>query len=302
MRLRDTRNILVLAAKDLELNHEIKSSSTYYLNNFIELKHSIQLIESTGLFSEIIKDLKNLDFYAAFESSVLLQNQQLSDLTSMINRLIKAVSDMITSLNSLIPPDTEYTISIKLPTPKSFLDLSQTTKSLDLIFNQTLLHPSVNGDIKILNFDMGSYWIDILINGGGTVMNFIAALAWGGAVTFKKYQEGLLVREQVRELKISNDAKEEIQKGLEESENTIALNEATFIANEFYKEFGNEDLERLKFALKELVKIYANKGEIHPGISASDKLKEEFPKMQQINTIESKIKQIAQRAEKKGKS
>ena len=50
---------------------------------------------------------------------------------------------------------------------------------------------------------------------------------------------------QVRELKISNDAKEELSNGIDESENEIAQNEANFIANQFYKEFDSEDVGRV---------------------------------------------------------
>lgn len=243
--------------------------------------------------------MKGLDFYNSYSETLILQNHQLTPLIAITAGLKSAVSVIIESLNNLIPAENEYTLNIKIPTPNSFNDISEVTKSLDLIFNQTLLHPSINGNIQILNFDMASYWIDILVNGGATAMHFIAATAWGGAVTYKKIQESRLIQEQVRELKISNNAKEELNKGLEESKNIIAQNEANFIANQFYKDFNNEDVERIKFALKEVAKLYQKGGEIHASIEVPKEIKEEFPKMNQINNIGSKIKQIAKETEKK---
>jgi len=301
MRLRITRNLLEESYPHLTLTHHLINSTTQTsaLENFIELKRSIRTIESTGLFPNQIQQLKDLDFFNAFTATVSLQNNQLQSLVTIIDKLSSMVADMIEALNQLIPSDNGYTLSIKIPTPNSFNDISDVTKSLDLIFKQTLSHPSIGGNVEILNFDMGSYWIDILVSGGANVMNFIAAIAWGGAVTYKKIQEGRLVQEQVRELKISNKSKEELSKGLEKSENTTAQNEANFIANQFYKDFDSEDVGRIKFALKEIAKLYSKGAEMHPSLEAPKEIKDEFPKMNQINTIDSKIKQIGETSQVK---
>lgn len=301
MRLRIKRNLLEKAYISLNLTHQVKNAShqTSIIYNFNEIKDSVEIIESTGLFGDTVSQLKGLDFWNTVANEPILSSTQLHNFILLFDKLHVMVDDMIEALNQLIPEDDENVLSIKLPNPESLSDLSNISNSLDKIFNQTLLHPSLNGSVQILNFDMGSYWIDVAIGGGAVVMHFISSLAWGAAVTYKKLQEGLLVRENVRAMQIENSIKETVLNGIKENENAVAQIEAAFIANEYYKDFTNEDIERIKLALKELAKLYSKGGELHLSLKAPEEIKKEFPKMKEMNTIKSKIKEIEEPRKKK---
>lgn len=293
MRLRVLRNKLEEARPHLTIaNQYIPKHNTTEIFEFRSIKNAVYAIELTGLFHDTISRLKDLDFWNGFTEVMTLQPVQLDSFIPIISELKILVEAMIDSLNLIIPPDRENTISIKIPDPKSLKDISNSTESLDKIFNQTLLHHSLNGSVEILNFDMGSFWIDIALGGGVAVMHFVSSLAWGAAVTFKKIQEGLLVRQQVREMTLDNDLKEKFLNGVDDADNAVAQNEATHIANEHYKEFTAEDVERIKFALKELANIYIKGGEIHLSLMAPEEVKKGFPKMKELNSISSKIKEI----------
>src|SRR5690606_15634056 len=103
----------------------------------------------------------------------------------------------------------ENVISIKLPKPQNFEDLKITSDKLHKIFSQTLSAAELNGGIRIKNFDTGSYWIDIVAS-SKEIVAVIGGLAWSGVIVFKKLQEGRILEQKARELKISNDAIEEI--------------------------------------------------------------------------------------------
>jgi len=295
MRLRIKRRILEDALSRLNIDSVPKpQTGQITITNFMSIKKAIETLKSTGLLRNLIDDIAEMYFWDAYSDTLTMDASAHQLFETKINRLKSTIILLIENFNHLISEESEFVISIKIPNPKTFGDLTEISKSLDIIFGQTLYHPDINGSTEIKNFDMGSFWIDILVNGGAQVMHFISALAWGGAVIYKKIMEGRLIAEQVRELKISNDAKEETFKGIKELQKTTASNEATHIATEHLTNYDNEDIRRIEHAINEIAKLYTKGAEIHPSLEAPQEITEEFPKMDEISTLNSKIKLISE--------
>ncbi|HRE77904.1 MAG TPA: hypothetical protein PLL09_08770 [Flavobacterium sp.] len=294
MRLRITKDILEKAKKLLITNAVERASNpvTYKLSKVLSLREGIDYLDRSSLFKTQINALKTLSFYESTIDTVVITKQEFVALSQIINNLNVSIQATIEALSNIIYEDNQDLISIKIPNPNSFKDIVETSKSLDKIFNQTIFHEDIKGNYKIVNFDTGSYWIDILLNGGATVLHLVAALSWGGAVVYKKIQEGRLLKEQVTALKLSNEATREINEKNKIAENAVAQNEAEFIYNKFYKGQSPEQIERIKLALNELAKLYFEGAEIYPNIEAPTDLKKEFPDVKSIESIKSKIKAL----------
>ncbi len=294
MRLRITKELLKEALTLMHLNVEDRNSTprTYKLHNANSLRKAISLISKTGLFNESINILKNMEFYSSGLDVFIVTEQEFRILQHHFPFLMEQTNAIVNAIANIISEDNANVISIKIPDPITFNDISETTQSLDKIFNQTLLHKDITGNFRIVNFDSGSYWIDILIEGGVSVFHLVAALAWGSAVVYKKIQEGKLLSEQVRALKLSNDATEEINQKRKKATNEIAKQEAEFIYKSFYKGNDPEQIERIKLALNELAFLYSKGAEVHPNIEAPKEVKEEFPNMKQLEKVKSRIKEL----------
>ncbi|SDR66103.1 hypothetical protein [Christiangramia echinicola] len=293
MRLRTIKNELEGIIPELyyEATQRNTNPQTYQFNTVALLKEALERLDELDLFQKQIEQLKKLSFYDYSGDKLIVDLNQHRTLLKLIPELKNSAEGLYDSISKSISKEEANIISIKIPPPNNFEDLEETSNKLNKIFSQVLYNETVQGKIQIINFDTGSYWIDILVT-GVRVLEVIGGVAYGGAIVFKKLQEGRLVQQQVKEMQISNKALEEIQEKSKESVNQVAKSEADFIYNTFFEGKDNEQAERIKFALKELAELYYNGGEIHPSLEAPKNVKKEFPDYNNLEANKSKIKQI----------
>ncbi|GAI89905.1 unnamed protein product [marine sediment metagenome] len=145
--------------------------------------------------------------------------------------------------------------------------------------------------MKIEKIEGGSIWIDVFV-GSTVAINTIGCLAWSAAVIFKKIQEGKIIEQHVRSLKIKNDSLDDIKKAQKEELDVLVEAEAKSINDKFFKPENNEQIERIKNSIKLLSGQLQKGAEIHPPLEAPENVVNLFPKMPDILGIESKIKQL----------
>lgn len=293
MRLRVIRDIIGEELPFIVLKATARNSSpkTYHLANTDTLQNSIIKLDKLGMFDDIIEVLKKQSFYSHTTNSIVIPDQEFRILNHKVPELKKVAEGISTAISQTIDENDENVISIKIPKPQNFDDLKITTDKLHKIFSQTLLNEGISGGIRIKNFDTGSYWIDIIAS-SKEVIGIIAGLAWSGVVVYKKLQEGRILQEKAREIKISNNAIEEIIDKTKEQVNGVADMEANHLYKMFFKGKDNEQVERIKMALKELADLYSKGAEIHPSLNAENKVIESFPDFERLEDIISKIKKI----------
>lgn len=301
MRLRTIKHIIQEILPELEVLAGKRNSSppTYQLNNPEDLKNAILEIEDLGLMPDMLTELQNQSFYSFNGANLIIQQQEFNILNKNIPQLKAILEGTAESIemaqNHEI--DSSLIVSIKIPDIADFQELEKVSSKLTKIFSQTLLTDEIEGGFQIIGFDSGSNWIDILATSTAIVQT-IGGLAWSGAVVFKKLQEGLLVQQKVREMKISNNAIEEVVEKSKEGVNEIAEKEAQFIYNKYFSGKDPEQIARIKMALKEIADLYNQGGTIKPSLEASEEVEEEFPNMSELPSIESKVKQIEAKKKK----
>lgn len=293
MRLRIIRDIIDEEIPSLELKANPRNTNpkTYQLTNADVLQNSINELDELGLFDEIIEILKKQSFYSHTTSNIVIPDPEYRVLIQKIPELKKVAEGVSKSISQTIDVNDENVVSIKIPKPQNFDDLETTSGKLHKIFSQTLSAEGITGGIRIKNFDTGSYWIDIIAS-SKEIVGIIAGLAWSGVVVYKRLQEGRLLQQKVREMKISNKAIEEIVEKSKEEVNGIADMEANHLYKMFFKGKDNEQVERIKLALKELADLYSKGAEIHPSLNADNETIESFPDFERLESIISKIKKI----------
>jgi hypothetical protein len=301
MRLRTIKYRIEEILPELEViaNKRNSSPPTFQLTNPEDLKNAVLEIEELELVPDLLNELQNQSFYSFNGENLIIQQQEYKILNRTIPQLkliLEATADSIEKAQNH-EIDSTLIISIRIPEISDFEELEKVSSKLTKIFSQTLLTNEVEGGFKIIGFDSGSNWIDILATSTAIVQT-IGGLAWSGAVVFKKLQEGLLVQQKVREMKISNNAIEEVVEKSKDGVNEVAEKEAQFIYNKYFSGKDPEQIARIKMALKEIAELYNQGGTIKPSLEASEDVTEEFPNISELPTIESKVKKIEQKKKK----
>ncbi len=293
MRLRIIRDIIDEEVPFIELKVTARNTNpkTHQLTNADTLQNAIKELDELEMFDEIIEVLKKQSFYSHTTNSIVIPDQEYRVLLQKIPELKRVAEGVSYAITQTIDEDDENVVSIKIPKPQNFEDLKIISDKLHKVFSQTLTAEELNGGIRIKNFDTGSYWIDIVAS-SKEIVAVIAGLAWSGVIVYKKLQEGRILQEKARELKISNNAIKEIVDKSKEKTNEIADMEANHLYKMFFKGKNNEQVERIKLALKELADLYSKGAEIHPSLNAENKIIESFPDFDRIDSIMTKIKQL----------
>lgn len=296
MRLRIIRDIIDKEISFIELKATARNSNpkTHQLTNADSLRNAINELDELGMFEEIIGILKKQSFYSHTTDSIVIPDPEYRILLQKIPELKRVAEGISTAITQTIDENDENVISIKIPKPQNFEDLKITSDKLHKIFSQTLSADELKGGIRIKNFDTGSYWVDIIAS-SKEIVAVIGGLAWSGVIVYKKLQEGRILQQKARELKISNDAIEEIVDKTKEKTNEIADMEANHLYKMFFKGKNNEQVERIKLALKELADLYSKGAEIHPSLNAENKVIESFPDFDRLESILTKIKKIEEK-------
>jgi len=293
MRLREIR------AKLNEIRPIIKATAsprntkppTYALSQISSLQEVVNTLDEIELFPTQIEQLKKQSFYTYAQESLIIQANEYQIISKNINELLTLTSSLITSLDIALPKEEEGLVSIKIPAPHTFSDIQETADTLEKIFGQTLLHKDIKGSVRIVSFDTGTYWIDMVV-GGLTVLNVVGGLAYSAAVVFKKLMEGRLLQEQVKAMKLSSSAFKEIVDKCKEETKAVADIESQLISDQYYKSKEPEQIGRIKMAITELAELYSKGAEVYPAIDAAKEVIEQFPDFKRLDTIESKVKKI----------
>lgn len=301
MRLRTIKFKIEEILPELEVIASTRNSSppTFKLTNPKDLKNVVLEIAELDLFPDLLDELKKQSFYSFNGESLIISQQEYNLLKKSIPQLkiiLGATAESIEKAQNY-QIDNSLVISIRIPEISDFEDLEKISSKLTKIFSQTLLTNEIEGGFKIIGFDTGSNWIDILATSTAIVQT-IGGLAWSGAVVFKKLQEGLLLQQSVREMKISNDAIEEVVNKSKDGVNEIAEKEAQYIYNKYFSGKDPEQIARIKMALKEIADLYNRGGTIKPSFEASKEITEEFPNISELPKIQSKVKHIEEKKKK----
>lgn len=108
----------------------------------------------------------------------------------------------------------------------------------------------------------------------------------------------MLLQQKVKEMKISNNAIEEVIEKSKEAVNESAEKEAQYIYNKYFAGKDPEQIARIKMSLKEIAELYNKGGTIKPSLEASEEISEEFPDISELPNIQSKVEQIEQKNKK----
>ena len=247
-------------------------------------------IESLQLFDGIIGNLKSSVIYTSSKDDM---NAQISEGTTIDNQLTllkTLVQNFLDVLLKTVPEENIDSVNIKLPDLKDFDDLSKISRDLHIALTQVVINDDIKGETKIISVENGSIWINVFV--GATAVTVIASLAWSAAVIYKKIQEGRLLEQQVRGLKVKNDSLEDILIAQKKETELVMQAEAEYVNSEHFKSGSPENIERIKNSIGILAELISKGAEIHPALVAPENVANLFPDPTKLIGLESKIKKL----------
>lgn len=238
-----------------------------------------------------LSKLENIYYDKSIEDRIRID----SGSNAKFNNLITVITDKCTAtleaFDQAIPDQQEYSISVRLPDYKDLNQLSKFFSRLNKSLEQAIVNDKIKGTITIQNFDSGSLWVELVL-GGFLALKFVGALTHTAAAVRNKTFQYKILEQQARTLEIKNDTLEDLQKGLSKSIDVLVEAETKNLLNEEGIEYSPEYLEQMKYSVKTLADLINEGTQIHPSYLAEPEYTNQFPDFNNLDKIESTIKQL----------
>jgi hypothetical protein len=294
MKIKELKNLFAESVPNLNIDYNESKVGQSTLSNFSKLsnfRNAVINIETSGLLkSEIIKIVSGPIFSTA-KDSLDINFGEGRQLKNEIDQLITLSNSLLKSFNELGGITDPNSLSIRLPDILDFEDLSQASKTFHTILSQSIIDDEIGGLVKITNVENGSIWLEVFV-GTTAAVELVGGLAWAAAVVFKKIQEGRLIEEHVKSLKIKNDSLKEIQNKQKEQLAQLVEAEAENLVNEIFSENKIEKIERIKHSIKLLAEMLEKGAEVHPALNQPESVKNLFPDIKNLQSLETRIKKL----------
>ena len=265
--------------------------STVTLSGMKNIRMVINDIKGLGIFNDIILLLSKSIIFTTMDDTMYVQRQEGVEIVDNLTLLKTLLTNFLNVLLATVPEEDVNSINIKLPPVNDFDELSKVSREIHLCLTQVIINNEIKGQTKIVSVENGSIWLNVFV--GTSAVTVVASLVWASAVIYKKIQEGNLLAEQVRGLKVKNDSLEDILKAQKSETESLIQAEAEHISNEYFKENSPENIGRIRQSIVTFAELIGKGAEIHPALVAPESVSNLFPDPTKLMVVESKIKKLA---------
>ncbi len=267
-----------------------KNQTMLKLSGLIQLRQTINEFQDLNLFDNYANFLKTSVIFTTGDDEMTVQHSAGSAVIHNLTSLKTLSENFLNILNKVLPEEDKNSVNIKLPPVDDFNQLSEVSRKIHIALSQVLYSDEIKGQTKIVSVENGSIWFNVFV--GSTALTLVASLAWSAAVIYKKMQEGKLLAEQVRGLKVKNDSLQDILNAQRAETELMIEAEAEHINSEHFKKNAPENIERIKNSITIFAELIGKGAEIHPALIAPEDVSNLFPDTKNLIGLESKIKRI----------
>ncbi|WP_129020028.1 hypothetical protein [Edaphocola flava] len=254
------------------------------------LRILVNEVDSLGLFDTIVDVIKQSAIFTSSNDQMNIQQSEGNTLIYNLNQLKLLLANFLNLLLKTVPEESVDSINIKLPPVNDFDELSKVSRDIHIALSQIVYNEEVGGHTKIVSVENGSIWLNVLI--GTTAVSIIASVVWSAAVIYKKIQEGRLLEQQIKSLKVKNESLDDILKAQKAQTEIMIQAEAEHIQTENFSGNVPENIERIKNSISIFANLIEKGAEIHPALVAPENVSNLFPDPTKLIGLESKIKKI----------
>jgi len=294
MTLRQIKSILdSTAPANAVLEYDFKTNKLSNLNVFRGFFHKIEALPFSSEKKDFIRN--SLIFSTSGDHIFSADSGYAVKLAS--DELINAAKLLREVLESILPPENEQSIAIKLPPESDLASLINDLSKINTGISQNIINKEIAGVVEVRSWHPGSLWIEIYV-GSQAAMTLIAGIAWAAAVVRKKWHEASIMQKIADSMEIKNETLTSLSDGVQRYIQLLIESEAkNLLAHNFSEDDNHEQVERLKLAIKTFTDLIERGAEVHASLQAPEQVKNLFPDFAKLDTIESKMKLLAEHAQ-----
>lgn len=273
----------------------LADQSAISVKNSSEVRNALSNLIKIGLYTEVADSLLKSRLLRNRKVSTTTpidsNNESSSKLRDDVLSLKVNVDILLEALDSIFVPNvpSEDIIRIKLPQVTNFADLEKASSDFKKAIEIPVLHPKLEGKLEILSAEPGSIWLIVSL-GSIAALKLVAGTIWAAAVIKKKKHEAKIFEEHAKTLNLKNEMLATLVQAQKEAINTETKKEASALSSEFSLEEDPEYLEKLKLSMNILGEFLERGAKFYPGLSSSEEVSNLFPKYDELDKIESRIK------------
>lgn len=186
----------------------------------------------------------------------------------------------------------EASIVVKLPPSQDFKTVISDQEQILKAIEAVLLHPTINGQLVLKNWETGSFWLHLYL-GSALAVGVVGSIAWSACVIRNKWIQGEILVKHLEALGVKNEltahAAEKAKEALDAAIDAEAL---AIYERHAQGETDHEQVGRIKRSITMLAKLVGRGAEIHPSLMVPEDAKNLFPDFKVLETIVSKIPQL----------
>lgn len=233
------------------------------LGNLRAVRLGIEYLRRVPPLAGDIAPLLNSPFIANSPEDVLLLDVETgTSIVSQLQLLNAVAARMQNFLNAALPVEPETSVSFRVPETESVADLASIVHQLSDVFAQTLQPVEKYGSFRLLGFDTGSMWINIVLDTPEALVMILSLV--GAAGWFHNAKK----RNQEQEAEARRHAEREQAKMVEELFEKMLASKRAEAIDRLVPGAENEDRSRVGAALDKYVKIIERGGQITPALGA----------------------------------
>lgn len=278
MRLRQVQATLREAIGKLQVRYE-EIGGNVRLTGWKEAHSGVEQIKAAGILKNIVGAVLAVDVVTQSVQDPIVVSVDIGRaFNNALTELRQRATTLLKALDETLPEESEESVSFKLPDSSSLQEVSKDLDRLETILSQIVVNDYLKGEVRLLNFDRGSNWIEVYL-GSIVAVKFLGGLV---RIYFEIRQRQIQLRtleaaadDLVSDVDLRKKLRENTIKRLEEEYETKM---ETHIQNT--SEIPTNDHEykaRVKVSMHMLGEMLNRGLEIHPALTAPVEVKNNFP-------------------------
>ncbi len=269
MRLRLIHSVLDAVTEDLSVR-QVASGNNYRLEGLQSALAAVRQLRDTGVLQkEIQRVLSVTQVVAAGQDTLLFDSQTAHDFNSALGDLRGRAGLLKEVLSDFLGDEREDLVAFGLPADLNLGGIANTMKHLEKLLEQAFVNSTVGGEVRFLDFDRGSPWLEVGL-GSTLAVNLLGMMMRLIHEHRARKQEHQAKQLMIQDLKISAEAREEMARALENELNS-QMDEGLSgllgkIKEDKDEEPEPEQRERFKFAIQELIALSERGLQVHPAL------------------------------------
>ncbi len=296
MRISEINSILKENISSLTISTKKTDQKNYRITGLKKLLKAVSGLRSTGLFieeTEVVFSYLN-NYQADYNDSVILNEKDHQEFQKKIGILNSVFTQSRRTTNELCrlnaSSDISTSINIKLPDSYDLKKTGSYLVDLNLHLSQLLVNKYLNGDLKLTNFDRGSFWIEVALGSPAALSFFISLINYIYKCREREIDikaQKIALEDMISEKKLRVQLRASLSKKIKNENEEDFMN---LLVKYGIEANDNEYISRINNSTEKITEMLKDGLQVHPILEKTSKANDKLPDQTRLHNI---MKQLA---------